>query len=150
MVDSDVNVPTWKQKLAAELQISRTPVREALLRLEQDGVLVTSSRGGFMLHRMSEGEIKELYQARAAIEGQAARILAVENDSEKNANGLSTRVMLRAGQILARNQPEALLESIDSMPELVHAVLHLLPLYLGLFLGMRHQVQQVVHQMPEP
>lgn len=74
-----------QEKLAAELQISRTPVREALLRLEQDGVLITSPRGGFVLHRMSEGEIKELYQARAAIEGQAARILAVENNAEKNA-----------------------------------------------------------------
>ncbi len=74
-----------QEKLAAELQISRTPVREALMRLEQDGVLVTSPRGGFVLHRMSEGEVRELYQARAAIEGQAARILAVENNPEKNA-----------------------------------------------------------------
>lgn len=73
-----------QEKLAAELQISRTPVREALLRLEQDGVLEVSPRGGFVLYRMSEGEVKELYQARAAIEGQAARILASQNDPQKN------------------------------------------------------------------
>ena len=34
-----------QEKLAAEMQISRTPVREALMRLEQEGVLVASNRG---------------------------------------------------------------------------------------------------------
>ena len=72
-----------QEKLAAELQISRTPVREALLRLEQDGVLVSSPRGGFMLHRMTEEEVRELYQARAAIEGQAARIVAARRDAAR-------------------------------------------------------------------
>ncbi len=73
-----------QERLAAELDISRTPVREALLRLEQEGVLVTANRGGFKLHRMSEPEVRQLYQARAAIEGQAARILAVHNDPKVN------------------------------------------------------------------
>ena len=73
-----------QERLAAEMEISRTPVREALLRLEQDGVLVTSPRGGFTLYRMGEGEIRELYQARAAVESQAARILASQNDGFKN------------------------------------------------------------------
>jgi len=75
-----------QEKLAAEMAISRTPVREALLRLEQEGVLVTSPRGGFVLYRMVEGEVRELYQARAAVESQAARILAVQNDPAKAAD----------------------------------------------------------------
>ena len=74
-----------QEKLAEQLQISRTPVREALLRLEQDGIVVSSSKGGFSLYRMSREEVRELYQARAAIEGQAVRILASLNDAEKNA-----------------------------------------------------------------
>ena len=65
-----------QEKLAAELQISRTPVREALMRLEQEGVLVVSNRGSFRLYQMNDQEIRELYQARAAVEGQSARILA--------------------------------------------------------------------------
>ncbi len=73
-----------QEKLAAEMEISRTPVREALMRLEQEGVLTTSPRGGFVLYRISEGEIRELYQARAAVESQAARILASQNDGFKN------------------------------------------------------------------
>ncbi len=69
-----------QEKLAAELQISRTPVREALMRLEQDGVLEVSNRGSFRLYQMNDTEIRELYQARAAVEGQSARILAHEAD----------------------------------------------------------------------
>ena len=69
-----------QEKLAAEMQISRTPVREALMRLEQEGVLQVSSRGSFRLYQLGDDEVKELYQARAAVEGQGARILAVRQD----------------------------------------------------------------------
>ena len=70
-----------QEKLASELDISRTPVREALLRLEKEGVLRVANSGGFRLAKITEEETLELYQARAAIEGQAARILAARNDS---------------------------------------------------------------------
>ena len=70
-----------QEKLAAELDISRTPVREALLRLEKEGVLTIANSGGFRLAKITEEETLELYHARAAIEGQAARILAARNDA---------------------------------------------------------------------
>ena len=73
-----------QERLAAEMEISRTPVREALLRLENEGVLTVSPRGGFVLYTMSKSEVRELYQARAAVESQAARILASQNDKVKN------------------------------------------------------------------
>lgn len=72
-----------QEKLAAELDISRTPVREALLRLEKEGVLRLANSGGFRLAKISEEETLELYQARAAIEGQAARILAARGDADE-------------------------------------------------------------------
>lgn len=73
-----------QEKIAAQLQISRTPVREALLRLEQNGILTSSPNGGFLIHRLTSGEVRELYQARAAVESQAARILASMNNASKN------------------------------------------------------------------
>ena len=76
---SDVLV---QEKLAVEMNISRTPVREALMRMQQEGVLEVSSRGSFTLYKMDDQEVKELYQARAAIEGQCARILAVRKDKD--------------------------------------------------------------------
>ena len=71
-----------QEKLASELQISRTHVREALMRMEREGVLEVSHRGSFRLYRMTQKEVHELYQARAAIEGQAARILAANHTDE--------------------------------------------------------------------
>ena len=71
-----------QEKLAAEMQISRTPVREALMRLENEGVLEVSKRGSFRLYQMGDEEVKELYQSRAAVEGQCARILAVHHTPE--------------------------------------------------------------------
>lgn len=71
-----------QEKLAAELRISRTPVREALMRLEREGVLEVSNRGSFSLYQMDDREVLELYQARAGVEGQAARILSVHQTPE--------------------------------------------------------------------
>ena len=81
-----------QEKLAADLGISRTPVREALMRLEQEGVLRKSAQGGFRLYQMSDQEVRELYQTRAAIEGQVARILAENHTSENIADLRNTIV----------------------------------------------------------
>jgi DNA-binding GntR family transcriptional regulator len=69
-----------QEELAETLQISRTPVREALLRLEQEGILVTSGRGGFMLRQISPQEVRDIYEARFAIEGDSARVLSERQD----------------------------------------------------------------------
>ncbi len=61
-----------QEKIAAEINISRTPVREALLRLEQDGILEMSGRKGFSIRQISEQEVADLYGAREAIEGYGA------------------------------------------------------------------------------
>lgn len=65
-----------QEKLADQLKISRTPIREALFRLEQEGALVASERGGFIIRVATSREVSELYQARQAIEGFCAGLLA--------------------------------------------------------------------------
>ncbi|WP_370402154.1 GntR family transcriptional regulator [Sulfitobacter sp. JB4-11] len=77
-----VNDRIVQEKLAEEFEISRTPVREALFRMEQEGILMVAGRGGFQIRKLGEGEIAELYGSRAAIEGYAARILADRNDPQ--------------------------------------------------------------------
>ncbi len=61
-----------QEKIAEQINISRTPVREALLRLEQEGVLQQSGRKGFSIRKISDDEVRALYGAREAIEGYAA------------------------------------------------------------------------------
>ncbi len=71
-----------QEKLAEEFEISRTPIREALFRMEQEGILKVAARGGFRIRRLDNSEISELYGARAAIEGFAARLLADANEPD--------------------------------------------------------------------
>ncbi len=59
----------WSKKL----NVSRTPVREAMRKLHQDGILVQRDRGGSEVRRMNEGNLRDLYRCRAALEGLATR-----------------------------------------------------------------------------
>ncbi len=73
-----------QEKLAESFQISRTPVREALFRLEQEGVITAAKRsGGFKLRAFDSSEVEEIYIARAAIESECARRLALQNTPEQ-------------------------------------------------------------------
>ncbi len=63
--------------LATELRVSRTPVREALRKLEAEGLLARSG-SGLIVHALSEQDLTELFYVREALEGMAAR-LAAEN-----------------------------------------------------------------------
>ncbi len=71
-----------QEKLAEQFGISRTPVRESLFRLAQEGILYTSDHGTFQLYKITKKDTLQLYQLRAAIESQAARIVT-KNASEK-------------------------------------------------------------------
>jgi DNA-binding GntR family transcriptional regulator len=61
--------------LARELGVSRTPVREALQRLEGDGLVMAQGRG-IRLRTLRANELAQLYSARAALEGWAAHEVA--------------------------------------------------------------------------
>lgn len=62
--------------LAHDLGISRTPVREALLRLHHEGLVRTQPRRGVFVVRKSKAEIIEIVIASAALEGAAGRLAA--------------------------------------------------------------------------
>ena len=62
--------------LAARLQISRTPVRDALHRLEREGLLEPAGRRGFVVRRPGPDAVRHLFEAREAVEVFAARRVA--------------------------------------------------------------------------
>lgn len=68
-------------EIAAELGASRTPVREAMVRLIKDGLAVRS-RHGLMVREFTLPEVREIYEVRAAIEGYAARLAAERSTPE--------------------------------------------------------------------
>jgi DNA-binding GntR family transcriptional regulator len=65
-----------ERALAERLGISRTPVRAALQRLENEGVVQTIPRRGIYVVRKTKSEIIEVILASAALEGMAARLAA--------------------------------------------------------------------------
>jgi DNA-binding GntR family transcriptional regulator len=58
--------------LATQLGMSRTPVREALSRLAQDGLVTRDEGGGFFVQPLALGEIVDFYRIREALEVEAA------------------------------------------------------------------------------
>lgn len=62
--------------LAAWLGISRTPVRDALKRLESDGLLTPASRRGLTVAALDQQQVSELYAVRDVLEGLAGRLAA--------------------------------------------------------------------------
>lgn len=63
-------------QLAQQLDISRTPVRDALARLEREGMIEPTGRRGFVVRALTAEDTQHLYEAREAVEGFAARRVA--------------------------------------------------------------------------
>lgn len=72
--DPDADLRLDEKRLAAELGVSRTPVREALARLEHEGLVEIIPRRGVRVVRKSKAEIVEMIIAWAALESMAARL----------------------------------------------------------------------------
>ena len=62
--------------VAARLHLSRTPVREALRRLEAEGIVEHRPRLGAIIRQLSHGELVELYEMRSVLERTAAEMAA--------------------------------------------------------------------------
>ena len=65
-----------EEALAKRFGVSRTPVREALRRLEQDGLVRTIPKKGVLVTGVSAQDILEIFQVRMAVEPLAARLAA--------------------------------------------------------------------------
>lgn len=65
-----------EEDLARRFDVSRTPVREAILRLESEGLAIRLPRRGLVVAAVSREELLELYVVRASIDGLAARLAA--------------------------------------------------------------------------
>jgi len=71
--------------VAQRLNCSRGPVREALLRLERDGLVVTIPRRGTFLHDISRESIDVVFRIRGKLEGLSVRYLRESNNPKDEA-----------------------------------------------------------------
>jgi DNA-binding GntR family transcriptional regulator len=65
-----------QETLAEEFAVSRTPIREALSRLEAQGIVAQEQRRSAVVSTPSSRDIGEMYQIRAELEGLAAQLAA--------------------------------------------------------------------------
>src|SRR2546428_351930 len=65
-----------QEALAAEFGVSRTPIREALRKLQAEGLIVFEPRRGALVRGPAPREIREAYRVRAELEGLAAELAA--------------------------------------------------------------------------
>jgi len=68
-----------ENRLAETLGISRTPVREAIHKLEREGYLGKRPRGGFVVLGLDSIDIEETFGIRSVLEGYAARLAAIRH-----------------------------------------------------------------------
>ena len=62
--------------IVEKLGFSRTPIRAALMRLEQEGLLESLPNGGYAVRTFSERDVSEAIELRGTIEGLSARLAA--------------------------------------------------------------------------
>tara|TARA_B100000678_G_scaffold135894_1_gene113581 strand:- start:305 stop:961 length:657 start_codon:yes stop_codon:yes gene_type:complete len=104
------DAPIRQDALAAELGVSKIPVREALARLEQEGLLTSHANRGYSVRAMSADEAVEIFELRLAIEPAAARAGSLVADDDDRATverlfeELDTATMEGASDVAERNR----------------------------------------------
>jgi len=97
-----------EDRLARDLGTSRMPVREALHRLEQEGLVRPQGRRGVVVARLDPGEVQEVMGLREILESHAAALAAVRVTPA----GLRTleHILARAEEALRSGELHALLQ----------------------------------------
>ncbi|MCW5679966.1 MAG: GntR family transcriptional regulator [Xanthobacteraceae bacterium] len=122
--------------LAQTLGISRTPLREALARLEVDGLVTAAKSGGYAVSDMRE-DLFDAYDLRAAIEGYGAR-LAAERINDEEIKRLRQNVTVSQAVALSDRLKRAQLNiefheiivSATRSPKIIHAFTNIRDLIL--------------------
>ncbi len=77
-----------ERQLSEKLGVSRTPIREAVAKLEQEGIVKTVPRRGVFVHRKSKKELIDIVTVWAGLEGYAAHLI-IQNSSKEEIESLN-------------------------------------------------------------
>jgi DNA-binding GntR family transcriptional regulator len=72
-----------EQEIATRLGMSRTPVHEAVIRLQEEGLIRVLTRRGVVVCGLSAEDMGEIYEVLVALEGAAAELLARMGEPER-------------------------------------------------------------------
>ncbi len=105
-------------QLAEELGVSRTPIREALRKLELEGFIVMIPRKGAYVADISFKDIADVYEIRAALEGLAAA-LAAERITDEELEDME-RYLVGKAEAIANNDMERLVDVDTKFHDLIY------------------------------
>ena len=91
-----------EQQLAERLGASRTPVRSALVTLEQEGLVEANDTGKFLVRQFTAQEVIDAIAVRGHLEGMAARLVAEHGVSRQLQSGLQA-CLAEGDRLLADN-----------------------------------------------
>jgi DNA-binding GntR family transcriptional regulator len=104
------DLPIRQDALANELGVSKIPLREALARLEQEGLLVSRANRGYMVQPMSIQQVEEIYDLRLSIEPRAAAFASRQASDQDRAHAkrafeeLDTAANSNLAEVAIRNR----------------------------------------------
>jgi DNA-binding GntR family transcriptional regulator len=110
-----------EEHLARNMGVSRTPVREALHKLESEGLIKPLETRGFSVARDSREEMEDLFDIRAALEGYAIRMIC-ECISDETLEQL-TGLIQKAEDALDREQLDEIFEHNTRFHDILHGVI---------------------------
>jgi len=104
-----------QETLAEEFAVSRTPIREALSRLEAQGIVAQEQRRSAVVSTPSSRDIGEMYQIRAELEGLAAQLAArwITDDQLASLRNSHDRFVRAVTALRKRNRTPAKPKSAD-------------------------------------
>lgn len=106
-----------EEDLAVEIGVSRTPVREAMRRLAQEGLIELRPNSGAMVAKWSVDDLVQLFDLRATLEGSVAALAAARMDD----NGLATlRTLARTMEVTLSEGGSHFLERIAELNDSFH------------------------------
>ena len=123
--------------IAQMLGISRTPVREAIHKLERERLIERQPRGGFTVLGLNRDDIEETFGIRSVLEGYAAR-LATEKHRPKELKALEKKID-KFQACLDQNQMDILPEINTEFHELLYD-LSKSPRLIHMINGLRDQI----------
>ena len=107
-----------ESQLAGELGVSRTPVREAIRKLELEGFVVMIPRKGAYVAGISVKDIADVFEVRAALEALAT-VLAAERITEEELEELE-RILVRKAEIIEQQEIKLFIESDKKFHEILY------------------------------
>ena len=109
-----------EEYLAGELGVSRTPVREALHKLEQEGLIQPLETRGFRVAQDSKEEMEELFEIRSVLEGYALRCVC-EKVTDQNLEELEGYIR-KAEESFQQNKVDRIFHYNTRFHDTLHAL----------------------------